>query len=481
MDRRIFIKGTSATAAILAYSPFVRANELALKYLSGPIHEIDLTAKAMPVSLLGGKDTNMLCFDGSIVSGKQSLLKASAGYLGPSIEVRSGEQLKVNFKNQLNEDSIIHWHGLHLPEIQDGHPSYAVGPGETYNYDFQINNRAGLYWYHPHPHGRTGYQVYHGLAGLLIVRDAEEDALNLPKDDNELFFVLQDRHFDQDNQLIYVQSGHDIMMGKVGDRLLVNGGFEREKVVSKEAYRLRLLNGGNAYTYRLQWSDGRPISLIGTDGGLLEEMTELDSILFSPGERLDILVDLSDKNIGDEVELLSIPLVDNGNSQPFPVYKFKVAKEGIKKFSMPNQLSKFEKIDASEAVNENSPKVFKLAPKAGVGWAIDDLEYEMDSVRPKETAKLGTTEIWEFDLTNAGMIHPMHIHGSQFQVLERIPGPLSEGLVFDEGWKDTVAVLPGDRVRVIKRFNDYEGKFLFHCHILEHEDHSMMRNFAVEK
>ncbi len=481
MNRRKFIKTASLTTAALTYSPFVGAKENLIPMLSGVSGEINLTASSMGIQMLEGDPTQMLCFSGSVVSGKESLLRTSPGFLGPTIETRKNTKLNINFKNQIGEDSIIHWHGLHLPEDQDGHPSFAIENDQTYHYSFNVANRAGLYWYHPHPHGRTGYQVYHGLAGLFVVRDDEEDALNLPSGDNELFIVFQDRHFGEDNQLIYVQSGHDIMMGKIGNRLVVNGGFPEIHNVKKETYRLRLLNGGNALTYRLQWSDGSPLHLIGTDGGLLEKRVELESILFAPGERLDLLVDFSRKKINDNVELLSIPIVDNGNSQPFSIYKFNIAYEGKKNFSMPHALSSVEAIPVSEAVNNGAPKVFELFPKQGIGWTIDGLPYEMDEARPKETTKLGTTEIWEFDLSNAGMIHPMHVHGSQFQVLERVNGPYSQGLVFDGGWKDTVAVLPGDKVRIIKRFNDHPGKFLFHCHLLEHEDNSMMRNFVVEE
>ncbi len=477
MKRRDFISTAATTAAVLYYSPLVKAEQIFSQTLS----EINLTAREGMVSMLAGEATRMLHFDGLIVQGASSLLRSGQSFLGPAIEVRSGQNLKVNFHNQLREPSIIHWHGLHLPEAQDGHPSYAIDAGESYTYNLEVTNRAGLYWYHPHPHGRTGYQVYHGLAGLFIVRDDEEDALNLPSGDNELFFVLQDRHFGEDNQLIYVQSGHDIMMGKIGNRLLVNGDFPNQKVIRSEAYRLRFLNGGNALPYRLQWSDGSPLHLIGTDGGLLPERVDLNNILLTPGERIDVLVDFSNKDVGDEIELLSVPLVENENSKPFTVYKFSVQEKVDTPFTLPDRLSKFDPISLSEAVNPESPKSFQLMPKQGVGWTIDGLEYDMQGARPKETVNLGSTEVWEFDLSNAGMIHPMHVHGSQFQVIERIHGPYSKGVVFDGGWKDTIAVLPGDRVRIIKRFNDHAGKFLFHCHILEHEDHSMMRNFIVRK
>ena len=481
MKRRKFLKNTAGTALAFGYSPLLQADEIINEVLSPTAAEIKLSASEEYVPLLPGPYTKMLTFKGELNKGAASYLTPMDSFLGPTIEARKGDRIKVNFENNVGEESIIHWHGLHLPENQDGHPGFAIADGQSYKYDFKVENRAGLYWYHPHPHGRTGYQVYHGLAGLLVVRDDEEDALNLPNGENELFLVFQDRDFGQHNQLRYVQSGHDIMMGKVGDKRFISGKRQSWKQVKNEAYRLRCLNGGNALTYRLQWSDGRPLQIIGTDGGLLEKVEELDSVLFAPGERLDIIADFSDNSVGDEVELMSIPIVDNSNAQAFRMYKFLISEEGAKSFTMPTKLSEYNTIDPEEAVNYGSPKVFKLYPKAGIGWTIDGQKYEMDSASAKERVKLGTTEIWEFDLTNAGMIHPMHIHGSQFQVIERIHGDYSKGVVFDGGWKDTVAVLPGDRVRVIKRFNDHPGKFLYHCHILEHEDNSMMRNFVVEE
>lgn len=480
MKRRQFLKGSGGAAFLAATGPLLSAKAKAEDLLNPSVAEINIAATSTDFQMLPGNPTHMFSFNGELVKGASSYLTDSSSYLGPMIQVRRGDKIKVNFVNELSEDSIIHWHGLHLPAKQDGHPSYAVGPGKSYQYEFTVDNRAGLYWYHPHPHSRTGYQVYKGLAGLFVVRDDEEEMLNLPSEENEIFLVLQDRHFGPDNQLIYIQSGHDIMMGKVGDRLLVNGQFERKQNVKSEAYRLRLLNGSNALTYRLQWSDKRPLTLIGTDGGLLGEPVERDSILFSPGERLDVIVDLSDIPVGDNLELLSIPIVDGNNVEPFTVYTFNVTESGTKTFTLPTKLCDFEIIPASEAVNKNNPKNFKLLPQQGIGWTIDGLQYEMMTARPKETVKLGDTEIWEFDLTAAGMIHPMHIHGSQFQVVERIHGQFSKDLVFDGGWKDTVAVLPGDRVRVIKRFRDHAGMFLYHCHILEHEDRSMMRNFMVK-
>ena len=466
MKRREFIKLSAATSASLGFLPQVFARE-AYQLREGYSGEINLSAAPKKYQLLEGNMTQMWSFKGQVLSGNENLLTNQLGYLGPKIEVRKGQKIKINFKNNLPEKSIVHWHGLHINEANDGHPSYAIEPGETYNYELHIQNRAGLYWYHPHPHGRTGFQVYQGLAGLFVIRDEEEGRLNLPAGENELFFVFQDRELDENNQLVYIKSMHDKMMGKIGNKLFVNGASQFQKEVKAESYRLRILNGSNALFYNLRWDDGRPLTIIGTDGGLIEKPEDRENVLISPGERLDILVNFENNKVNDKVTLQSAPIVDNGQSEPFTLHEFHVTEEGIKKFKLPEQLSVVEKIPISEAVNTESVKSFRIQPVPGKGWTIDGLNYEMDNIRPKERIKLGTTEIWEFDHTHSGMVHPMHVHGSQFQVIERISGPFSKGLVFDQGWKDTVSLLPGDKVRVIKRFHEFSGKFLLHCHMYE--------------
>lgn len=192
-----------------------------------------------------------------------SLVSLPDSYLGPIFQLKTGSHLRVNFENQLLEKSIVHWHGLHVPDNADGHPRFAVGTGETYIYDFQVMDRAGTYWYHAHPHGRTGPQVYQGLTGLFLIHDDEEAALPLPTGNQDIPIVIQDRVFDNDNQLVYEAN----MIGMMGDQILVNGIPNYQIEVNRRAYRLRLLNGSNSRIYKLTWQDNTQLQIIGTEGG----------------------------------------------------------------------------------------------------------------------------------------------------------------------------------------------------------------------
>lgn len=219
----------------------------------------------------------------------QSLHAIPDSYLGPILRLRKGQKVRIRFTNALPEPSIVHWHGMDMPSAMDGHPHSVIDPQNEFIYEFEVTNRAGTYWYHPHPHNRTGPQVYGGLAGLLLVSDAEERALNLPSGLEELICVLQDRSFDARNQLTYVPSGMGGMMehaqGFLGDRVLVNGTERPSLALATRAYRLRLLNGSNARIYKLAWSDGTPLTVIGTDGGLLQRPIEQPYLTLAPGQR----------------------------------------------------------------------------------------------------------------------------------------------------------------------------------------------------
>ena len=206
-----------------------------------PDVELVLTAAPDEVSVLPGAPTRVWRFTGRLLKGPADTLQTLPGsYLGPVIRLRRGQQVRVRFANQLAEDSIVHWHGLDVPERADGHPRLAIGHGREYVYEFEVTNRAGTYWYHPHPHMRTGAQVYQGLAGLLLVRDAEEDALALPSGEAELLCVLQDRRFDARNQLVFHGGGMmEMMNGFLGDRVLVNGQPQPTTEVDAAWHRVR--------------------------------------------------------------------------------------------------------------------------------------------------------------------------------------------------------------------------------------------------
>jgi FtsP/CotA-like multicopper oxidase with cupredoxin domain len=422
--------------------------------------------------------------------------------LGPIIKAHRGEKVRIRFRNDTPEKSIVHWHGLHVPAIMDGHPRNVVSQGESYFYEFEVKNRAGTYWYHPHPHGRTGPQVYRGLAGLFIVSDDEERSARLPSDEYDVPLVIQDRTFDRGNQLIYT-AGHRMeqMTGFLGDWIMVNGMPDFVLPVSTNAYRLRILNGSNSRIYRLAWQDDRRLTIIGTDGGLLEKPLQRRYAFLSPGERLEIWADFNDDPIGFETALVSLPF-DGGtagrgmmmgrgmmqsqrlpNGVGFTIFKVKVTKRENRDWVLPPKLSEIGPSQQDAADNFSSPKDFFLTMNH-MQWSINGRTFEMEDVADDEIVRLGSREIWQFHNTGGGMMHmmnmphPIHLHGKQFRVLER-SGVTHQGYV-DEGWKDTVLIMPGERIKILVDFDDYPGMFLYHCHNLEHEDMGMMRNYFVK-
>lgn len=458
--------------------------------------EIALTAIQDEISVLPGKSTPMWRYQGELLSGNSDVLQfPQETFLGPTIRVRRGQTLRVHFKNELPVPSGIHWHGMLVPERMDGHPRDIVQPGESYTYEFTVQNRAGTYWYHPHPNRRTGYEVYQGLTGMLLVSDEEETASDLPSDEYDIALMIQDRLFDGDNQLVYTGTtgeagsgnGHTQSMGMTGNRILVNGRPDFTLPVERRAYRLRLVNGSNSRIYVLGWADQTPLQVIGTDGGLLTEPLERPYVTLGPAERIELWVDFNHWEMDEKPDMLSYNL---GSGQGFPIFKTHIAKESQDQLSLPKQLTTITPLRVEDAVNADKPRDYYLT-SAGGAWTINGRPFELEAVTINEKVQFGTTEIWEFvnDGSRGGgvMPHPMHIHGVQFQVLERIVDPAQSGNresllsgYVDVGWKDTVFVMPGERVRVIMRFDAHPGLFLVHCHNLEHEDMSMMRNFLIE-
>ncbi len=468
---------------------------------AGFIPDIDISLSARPgeVAVLPGDPTRVWRYHATVHKGDRARIAEIPGsYLGPIIKVHQGEKIRIRFRNDIPEESIVHWHGLYVPAIMDGHPRYVIPQGQSYLYEFEVKNRAGTYWYHPHPHGRTGPQVYRGLAGLLLVSDEEEQHLGLPDGEYDVPLVIQDRTFDSGNQLVYL-SGHRMerMTGFLGDMIMVNGLPDFTLPVSTGAYRLRLLNGSNSRIYKLAWEDGRPLTIIGTDGGLLERPVFRRYAFLSPGERLEIWADFSDNPVGHNTSLLSLPFDAGGmgrgrmgqnlnlpNGVAFSVLKVNVTQSVKTNYHLPDKLSEIGPIRPGDAVNYFRPRQFYLTMRH-MQWTINGRVFQMEEVADDEIVRLGTTEIWEFNNTGGGMMnmmnmpHPIHLHGKQFRVIER-GGVAHEGYV-DEGWKDTVLLMPGERIRILVNFDDYPGMFLYHCHNLEHEDMGMMRNYFVRE
>ena len=520
LDRRKFIYIGSLGVSVLAMDPFISAcNSLSSnKKLSASKNfnadlDIELNAVERDIPLFPGKRTKVWRFESKLISGDaESLQQINNSYLGPLIRVKKGQKVRVRFTNLLSELSIVHFHGMHVPELYDGHPKYAIPSSGTYIYEFEIMNKAGTYWYHPHPHTRTGPQVYYGLAGMLVVTDEEEQRLNLPSGEFDIPIIIQDRTFDADNQLVYNTGGMmGNMIGFLGDQIMINGLVDQSISVAAGTYRFRLLNGSNSRFYKLAWADGTPLTVIGTDGSLLDKPLIKAYIILGVAERIDLCVDFSNKPVGSELLLKSMPFTASmqnmgmmGSMQTslplgseYSILNIKVEKDGGKHYALPEKLVELNKNDPAKAINYNQPRTFKLFMDR-MRWTIDGRTFEMQASTDHETVKLNTTEIWEFinnsmvagnGMMGNGMMqmsHPIHLHQVQFNILERnidemdqkVWSSVKDGFV-DEGWKDTVLVMPCMKIKILMAFKDFKGLFLYHCHNLEHEDMGMMRNYKI--
>ncbi len=500
----------------------VRSSAAALERLRWPLSprdpavpgdfepDVELTLIAAPaeVRLRGERATTVWRFRGSVVKGPASALgDPGDSFLGPTLRFVRGQKVRIRFHNQLAEPSIVHWHGLDVPEAADGHPHKAVPAGGEYLYEFTVENRAGTYWYHPHPHERTGPQVNMGLAGLLIVTDPEEQSLGLPSGEADLTCVLQDRSFDADGQFRYAASMMEREMGFTGDVMLVNGRPEAQWALGTRAYRVRILNASNSRIYKLAWSDGTPMTVLGTDGGLLERPIERRCVTLAPAQRVELWLDLSRRTVGSTLALRSegFPIADAGLDMggrgmgmmggtatregavplgaPLTLLGITIARRERATATLPARLATFDRrwARAADAPVRSIPMTFRR-----MEWFLAGRAFDMHDAAEDETVRAGSTHVWEF--TNAGgpmgmqMAHPIHLHGRQFRVVGRSGGDpanaLREGIV-DDGWMDTVLVLPGETVRLQVTFTAHTGLYLYHCHILEHEDMGMMRNFRV--
>ncbi len=519
MERRKFLQSaligtavlSSTGAGILFSSCKQQSSEAKTEFI--PDVDLVLTAAPSEQALLPGRPTPVWRFTGQIIKGPADTLQSiPRSYLGPVIRLRRGQKVRVRFANKLNEPSIVHWHGLDVPENADGHPRLPVGAGKEYVYEFEVTNRAGTYWYHPHPHMRTGAQIYQGLAGMLIIRDDEEDALALPSGENELLCILQDRTFDAQNQLVFHGgSMMEMMNGFLGDQVMVSGRPQPTIEVDAAWHRVRLLNGSNARIYKLAWSNDVKMVVIGGDGGLLEHPVSQQILTLAPGQRADVLLDLTAMPAGTEIHLDSqgYPEADAGvvgmggmggmggmrgggmrggnsnaaNGAPLRVMTLRTRARKGPAFRIPERLSSFDASwsPSGEVTTRRIPLSFQR-----MEWSLAGRTFAMADVAADETVAAGSTHFWQFEnLGNPGGMqaaHPIHIHGRQFRVVSRTDGgttnALRAGLV-DAGWRDTVLVLPGETVRVQVTFTRHPGLYLYHCHILEHEDMGMMRNFRV--
>ncbi|MZQ99672.1 MAG: multicopper oxidase domain-containing protein [Acidaminobacter sp.] len=398
-------------------------------------------------------------------SGSAQTMGYNGTYLGPILRMRNGERVEIRVINALDAATTVHWHGLIVDGEQDGGPHQVILPGDSWTPEFVVEQPSATLWYHPHLQGETANQVYFGLAGLIYIEDDQASALPLPKiygvDDFPL--IVQDRSFNADGGFNYQTT----MMGVVpGDQLMVNGTLAPYLEVPRGLVRFRLLNASNAVNFDFTLSDGSDLTQIASDGGLLEAPVVRRNIELAPGERAEVIVDFSS---GKEQ---SVDLMANSA----PLLEFRVQNESAAQTTLPSTLS-YLLPGTFDNVSDLPVREFYLE-SMGISGTINGKTYDLHRI--DEVVSLNTPEVWVVRNTGGMMMptggHPFHIHSTQFRVISRngeTPPP------WEQGFKDTVFVRDGEEVRLLVNFAR-PGVFMYHCHILEHEDNGMMGQFRVE-
>lgn len=458
-------------------------------------------------------------------------------YPGPTFEAFRGKPIVVQWENHLPTQHIFaidphihgamppapavrtvpHLHGSRTRSESDGLPEKWFAPGSSARYSYPNNQQAATLWYHDHAVGITRLNVYAGLSGFFLLRDEEERSMNLPSDDYEIPLLVQDRTLDDQGQLVYaptMEDGKQLPQGVwgpefFGDLPVVNGAIYPYLEVEPCRYRLRVLNGSNSRFFNLFLNLAKrptdipslvPFHQIGTDGGFLPKPAAINNLLLGPAERADLIVDFS--GLDGKIVTLS-----NNAQSPFPgwvmingrhaalyeLMQFRVTRPVSSKgktFSMPNTRP-FSKLEETASI---ATRDFVLAERLdpqgkSLGVRINDKGYD-DPVT--ETVKLGSIEKWRF-INTTDDAHPMHLHLVQFQILQRqgfnpvafhngrleLVGVFRPPEAHEAGWKDTAVVNPQDVLTILVRFEGYAGRYVFHCHMLEHEDNDMMRPYEV--
>lgn len=477
-------------------------------------------------------------------------------YPGPTYNVQAGQEIKVRWTNNLVDGqgqplehflpydetlhgaghgtpgfpparTVTHLHGGITPALSDGYPEHWYTPdpaapanglggpaGNSLVHSFPNRQRAAGLWYHDHAMAITRLNVYAGMAGFYMIRDAEEQSLNLPSGKYEVPMMLQDRSFYENGELFYPSGpgdhgGHhddplsglpdhfhgdaSVLQHFHGDANLVNGVVWPLLEVEPRKYRFRMLNGANARFYDLRLEDpiqnAVPMHQIGSDVGLSDIVTARNQVLLGPADRADLIVDFSTYNLGDELFLKNLgpdgPFGLNGGPAANPattgqVMKFKiVAPSGPDDSSLPATLPAIERLDPADSVITRVLTLSQGRDEFGRPKLLLNGKSWTDAIT--EVVKLGDVEIWQFN-NNTVDAHPMHLHLGHFQILERFNRQTNQILPiadYDRGWEDTFTVNPRENVKILVRFDQFAGRYVWHCHVLEHEDHEMMRPFDV--
>ncbi|MBP2371910.1 multicopper oxidase family protein [Pseudonocardia parietis] len=418
-----------------------------------------LTAKQGRSRFLPGTDTRTWGFDGA--------------HLGPTLRAERGERVAVEVTNALPEPTSVHWHGMHLPARMDGGPHQEIPPGDTWRPEWTVDQPAATLWYHPHPHGVSEEHVYRGLAGMFLIDDDAPVQLPHTYGVDDIPVIVQDKLFDTAGQLELADDGSE--PGTLGNVVMANGTVGAYRDVTTERVRLRLLNGSTARTYSLGFTDRR-IDLVATDGGLLDAPLSVERVRLAPGERAEIVVALTP---GDTTRLRSFPVdlgdvaapFAMGGNDAFDVLELRAAPELASTPPPSWGPSAHAPNDALDETAVATTRTFELQERTINGQ-------RMDMSRIDEVVTIGHTEMWE--VRNAlPMPHSFHVHDVQFAIVSIDASPPPPDLA---GRKDTVYLEPNRTYRLLMRFDDYPDPatpYMYHCHMLLHEDEGMMGQFVV--
>lgn len=399
----------------------------------------------------------------------------SGDFLGPTLRAERGEQVAIEIDNALPEATSVHWHGMHLPAAMDGGPHQMITPGGQWRPQWRIDQPAATLWYHPHPHGGTEEHVYRGLAGLFLLEDDASLAAALPRDYgvDDLPLIVQDRSFTRDGELELRHDGAE--PGMLGGTVMVNGTVGAVHRVSTQRVRLRLLNGATARTFTFAIPD-RPMVMIASGGGFLDEPLELESLRLAPGERAEVIVGFTPgetvrlRSLESDLGAIAVPGT-TGAKDEFDVLELRAAQTlapSPEPAWAPAAQAEADALHEAEAVRTRS---FALEGREINGRRID-------ISRIDEVVHVGDTEIWEVH-SSQPIPHSFHIHDVQFRILTVDGAPPPPQLA---GPKDTIYLMPEVRYRLLVRFADFTDPalpYMYHCHMLRHEDEGMMGQFVV--
>jgi len=402
--------------------------------------------------------------------------------LGPALRLRAGERTSIHVVNRLAEASTVHWHGLFVQAEADGGPHQVIAPGAEWSADFIVDNPASTCWFHPHTHGETGRQVVAGLAGLLIVDDPASPPAYLPETwgVDDIAIILQDKRFKDNGQIDYVLTSSEKLTGYMGDTLLVNGAIAPVWQAPAQWVRLRLLNGCNARTLELRSSAPMPMVQIANEGGLLQTPIARTTVVLSPGERAEILLDLSAKALGQEFSLLartvSAAMTASVLTADWTAVRIVIA--------LPRQAKAIASVPSTlparpSVVPPPNPTVRRFRLDGGMMGSLFTINgRSFDIERIDLTVPANAVELWSF-VNATNMAHPMHVHGVRMSLLSRNDKPPA---AFEQGLRDTFVVESMQTVTVAVQTATVASAspLMFHCHILEHEDAGMMGQFITE-